>query len=160
MRGRMTPTRLLTAAGSVASAIATVLSVSPATAQVAPRVIVADIGAATPETVAPGLTRRYVTGDQTTLGVFNFEKGAIVPEHQHPNEQVTYILSGHVEVTVAGRPYQVRAGQVIIIPANTPHRFEALEETIDIDFFTPARADWLSGTAGYFTRPEASGEDE
>jgi quercetin dioxygenase-like cupin family protein len=111
---------------------------------------VIDMHAAAPESVAPGLTRRFVTGERATFAIFNFTKGAVVPEHSHPNEQVSYIPSGHVRVTAGGRVHELRSGQVIVIPPNVPHSFEALEDTVDLDFFTPVRSDWLTGRDTYF----------
>ncbi|WP_136923855.1 L-dopachrome tautomerase-related protein [Polyangium aurulentum] len=111
---------------------------------------VVDIGAAHRESMASGLERRYVVGEKTTLAIFDFAKGARVPEHSHPNEQVSYIPRGHVRVVAGGETFDVRSGQVIVIPPGIPHSFEALEDTVDIDFFTPVRTDWLKGKATYF----------
>jgi len=143
---------ITTACGGSTSAPATPASkVEPARLQAkraAARVV--DIGAAPRESMASGLERRYVVGEKTTLAIFDFAKGARVPEHSHPNEQVSYIPRGHVRVTAGGETFDVRSGQVIVIPPGVPHSFEALEETVDIDFFTPVRTDWLEGKATYF----------
>jgi quercetin dioxygenase-like cupin family protein len=48
-----------------------------------------------------------------------------------------------------GKEFVVKAGGVLIIPPYVPHEFRALEDTIDIDFFTPVREDWLNNTANY-----------
>lgn len=122
---------------------------------------ITDIGAMPRETMVEGVSRRALFGGQTTMAIFDLKAGAAVPEHRHPNEQVSYIHSGRVRVTVAGQPYEVLAGQVIVIPPNLPHSFVALEDTVDIDFFAPARADWLSGEAGYFkAKPESDPESK
>lgn len=96
-----------------------------------------------------GINRRHLHGQHGTLAVFELKKGAIVPLHQHPNEQITYIVEGLVEVTAGGRKYRVGAGEVIVLPPNVPHEFLALEDTTDIDFFSPARADWQRGADSY-----------
>lgn len=114
------------------------------------RPTITDIAAMPRESLAEGVNRRALFGDQSTMAIFDLKAGAAVPEHRHPNEQVSYIHSGRVRVTVAGTPYEVRAGQVIVIPPNLPHSFVALEDTVNIDFFAPARADWRSGDADYF----------
>lgn len=114
---------------------------------------VVDIEGMPRETMAEGLARRYVVGEKTTLAIFDFVKGAKVPEHSHPNEQVSYIPRGHVRVIAGGETFEVRAGQVIVIPPGVRHSFEALEDTVDVDFFTPVRADWLAGKATYFAAP-------
>ena len=47
-------------------------------------------------------------------------------------------------------PYvDVRAGEVLLIPGNVRHEAHALEDTLDLDFFTPPRADWLDGSDAY-----------
>lgn len=77
-------------------------------------------------------------------------KGCIVPQHSHPNEQITYVLEGALHFSLAdGQEITVRSGETLIIPPNLPHSAEALEDTIDLDVFTPPRADWLAGTDNY-----------
>ena len=44
----------------------------------------------------------------------------------------------------------MRAGEVLHIPSNLPHKAEALEDTVDLDVFTPIRQDWLDGTDSYY----------
>jgi quercetin dioxygenase-like cupin family protein len=97
------------------------------------------------------ITRRTASGENGTFGLFKMEKGAVVPRHKHVNEQFTFILQGSVKVSIEGRYYIVKAGDCIIIPANVPHLFEALENgTVDLDFFAPKREDWINGTDNYF----------
>jgi quercetin dioxygenase-like cupin family protein len=43
----------------------------------------------------------------------------------------------------------VRSGEVLVIPPHVPHSAEALEDTIDLDIFTPPRQDWIAGTDAY-----------
>lgn len=76
-------------------------------------------------------------------------KGAIVPEHAHENEQITYILEGKLRFTLGAETVDVGAGEVLTIPPNLPHAAEALEDTVDVDVFTPPREDWLSGADAY-----------
>ncbi|SFQ55072.1 L-dopachrome tautomerase-related protein [Flavobacterium akiainvivens] len=101
------------------------------------------------------LTRGTISGESGTIGYFTYKKGAVVPVHQHINEQYSVITQGSVKVLVEGKEVIVKAGEGIIIPANVPHSFIALEDnTIDIDFFTPARMDWIAGTDNYFTKTD------
>ncbi|RQO69815.1 cupin [Pedobacter sp. KBW06] len=103
------------------------------------------------EQMADKLQRKYVYGEQGMLALFKMDKGARVPLHQHPNEQTSYITKGSVKVSMQGKDYIVKAGEVLIIPGNIPHQFECLEDgTLDIDFFAPPRMDWINGTASYF----------
>jgi len=102
------------------------------------------------ESISDKITRQYVMGAQSMLVKWTLKKGAIISLHFHPNEQVTWITKGSVKVLSQGKEFIVKAGGILIIPPNVPHEFYALEDTIDIDFFTPAREDWLNGTANYF----------
>lgn len=95
------------------------------------------------EKISDKISRHYVMGETMMLVYFKFKKGAIVAEHHHPNEQITYILKGSVLVNTQGKEIVVKAGEVLIIPANVPHRFEALEECVDLDVFSPPRYEWL-----------------
>lgn len=81
-----------------------------------------------------------------------FKKGDDVPRHSHDNEQITYILHGALQFwfgAADGREIIVRAGEVLVIPSNVPHRALALEDTLDVDIFNPPRQDWLTGTDAY-----------
>lgn len=130
-----------------------------ATGQGRPRVQFHDFGNIPPETLGPGVQRRYVHGDKGMFVIFDLKKGAVVPWHQHPNEQITYIQDGRVRVQIrepeGEKAYTVSAGQVLVIPGDLPHRFEALEDTIDLDVFAPPRQDWLDGSANYFGQDTA-----
>ena len=77
------------------------------------------------------------------------KKGAVIPLHFHPNEQVTWITEGAAQVQSQGKTFVIKAGEVMIFPAYVPHEFVMLEDTIDIDFFAPVREDWLANSADY-----------
>jgi quercetin dioxygenase-like cupin family protein len=107
------------------------------------------------EPVTDQIARRMVTGQRVMLAHVYLDKGSIVPRHSHENEQVTYILSGALRFWIGedeGQEIVVRAGEVLHIPANLPHKAEALEDTLDLDVFSPPRQDWLDGTDDYFRR--------
>ena len=107
------------------------------------------------EPVSDSLTRRLITGDRMMLTHVYLKKGAIVPLHSHVSEQITYILEGALRLWI-GEPEEevtVGAGSFVVIPPWVPHRAEALEDTVDVDIFSPIRQDWLDGTDTYFHRP-------
>ena len=106
------------------------------------------------EQLSPTIARRLITGDQMMIAHVYLTKGAVVPEHAHHNEQLTYILEGTLRFTVGGETIDVGAGEVLHIPANVPHMAEALEDTLDVDVFHPPRQDWLDGSDAYL-RPQA-----
>jgi quercetin dioxygenase-like cupin family protein len=92
------------------------------------------------------------------------KKGAVVPRHSHRNEQVTYVLEGALRFRLweqgesAGLEVVVHAGEVLCIPPDVPHEAFALEDTVDLDVFTPPRQDWLDGSDAYLRGPAAVGQ--
>ena len=112
------------------------------------------------EKVSDSLDRRLITGDRMMLAHVYLKKGSIVPRHSHENEQITYILEGGLRFWIGADESQVievHAGEVLHIPSQVPHKAEALEDTLDVDVFTPPRQDWLSGDDAYL-RGGAEGE--
>jgi quercetin dioxygenase-like cupin family protein len=105
------------------------------------------------EQLSPLISRRLITGDQLMIAHVYLKEGAIVPEHSHHNEQLTYILEGKLRFTIEGETIDVGAGEVLTIPAHVPHMAEALEDTLDVDVFTPPRQDWLDGSDTYLRDP-------
>ena len=110
------------------------------------------------EKVTDKIDRRVIVGDRMMLAHVYLAKGSIVPRHSHENEQLTYILQGALKFWIGEDGAQeliVRAGEVLVIPSNVPHRAEALEDTLDVDVFNPPRQDWLDGTDSYFHRKDS-----
>ena len=101
------------------------------------------------EPLNPLLGRHFVVGQNVMLARVLLKKGCVVPEHSHPNEQLTYIAEGALKFWIDGKIIVVNAGEVLTIPPNMPHKAEALEDTVDFDVFNPPRADWMSGTDAY-----------
>jgi quercetin dioxygenase-like cupin family protein len=96
--------------------------------------------------------RKVIAGDKAMVAQVFLAKGAAVPEHHHESEQLTYILEGALEFQLEGRTVTVSAGQVLRIPSNVPHSAVALEDTLDLDIFSPIRKDWLTGQDDYLRR--------
>ena len=104
------------------------------------------------ETLNPQLDRRLITADRIMLAHVHLKKGCLVPRHSHENEQLTYILSGALHFWLGedeSEEVVVRAGEVLAIPSHLPHKALALEDTLDMDVFSPPRQDWLAGTDAY-----------
>ena len=104
------------------------------------------------EPLKGSITRRMVTGNTMMIAEVRLAKGDVVPVHAHHNEQITHITEGALRFRLGenqDREVVVRAGEVLVIPANMPHSAYADEDTIDIDIFCPPREDWLSGTDAY-----------
>ena len=96
--------------------------------------------------------RKVIAGDKAMVAQVFIAKGGMVPEHHHESEQLTYILEGALQFEIEGRVIVVAAGQVLRIPSNVPHRAVALEDTLDLDIFSPIRSDWLTGQDDYLRR--------
>ncbi len=108
------------------------------------------------ENLVQGIRRRVVTGEKLMIGHLYFPVGAVVPTHSHESEQMTHVLSGCLRFILDGEEILVRQGEVLHIPSWVPHRAEALEETVEIDAFSPIRTDWLDGSDSYLRASSSS----
>ena len=107
------------------------------------------------EMLKPDLGRRLISTDRLMLAHVYLEKGCIVPTHSHENEQLTYILEGTLRFWLGddeSEQVDVSAGEVLHIPSWVPHKAEAMEDTLDVDIFSPPRQDWLDKTDAYLRR--------
>jgi len=107
------------------------------------------------EEVNDRLSRRLITADRIMLAHVYLKKGCVVPKHSHENEQLTYILEGALRFKVGddgAEEIVVRAGEVLHLPSNLPHEAHALEDTLDVDVFSPPREDWLNKTDAYLRK--------
>ena len=120
------------------------------------------------EPMNPLLGRQFVNGEQLTIARITLRKGAHVPLHSHINEQAASVLSGCLQFLLheqaeSGTQNQkqireviLRPGELLIIPPNVPHEVFTLEDTINLDIFSPTRHDWLTGDDAYLRTPSAS----
>src|SRR5437762_14372027 len=107
------------------------------------------------EDLNPLLQRQFVVGQDIMLARVLMKRGCIVPLHSHHNEQLTYILEGALKFWIGddeAEEITVQAGEVLHIPSHVPHKAEALEETLDVDIFSPPRQDWLDKKDDYLRR--------
>lgn len=102
------------------------------------------------EKVTEMISRKLVVGEKEMIGQIYLKKGALVPMHSHESEQLTYILQGALKFLIEGEEITVREGEVLRIPSWVPHQAEALEDTFELDLFSPIRHDWLDGSDSYF----------
>jgi quercetin dioxygenase-like cupin family protein len=101
------------------------------------------------ETLNPLISRRMLNCEKMTIARVSLKRGAIVPRHSHVNEQITFILAGALKFTLDDGEVMVRAGEVLLIPPGVPHTAEAVEDTDDLDVFTPRRQDWIDKDDAY-----------
>ena len=102
------------------------------------------------EKVTEMFSRKIVAGERQVLAQIYLKRGALVPMHQHESEQMTYVLQGALRFLVGGEEIIVREGEVLHIPSWIEHQAEALEDTFELDLFSPIRQDWLDHTDDYF----------
>jgi quercetin dioxygenase-like cupin family protein len=111
------------------------------------------------EELKPLLGRRFVTGEHVMLAQIYLDKGCVVPKHSHENEQITWVVEGRLRLTLGEDEEQVvelGPGDVLHIPPHVPHAAEALEDTLDVDTFSPPRADWIDKSDAYLRAHEDS----
>ncbi len=88
------------------------------------------------------ISRKIVSGEREMVAQVYLKKGALVPLHAHESEQMTYVLQGALRVLVAGEEITVREGEVLHITPLVEHQAEALEDTFELDVFSPVRQEW------------------
>ncbi len=102
------------------------------------------------EKVTEMISRKIVGGEREMLAQVYLKKGALVPMHSHESEQMTYVLQGALKFLINGEEITVREGEVLHIPSRVEHQAEALDDTFELDLFSPIRQDWLDHTDSYF----------
>jgi quercetin dioxygenase-like cupin family protein len=96
----------------------------------------------TPKEIVAGITGYYAHGTGMTFGYVEIRKGSDLPAHQHPHEQITYIIDGRLDMTIGGTQVSLTAGMYYIIPSNVAHSAIAITDCKVIDVFHPTRDDY------------------
>jgi quercetin dioxygenase-like cupin family protein len=104
------------------------------------------------EKLSDTIARQMVWGEKVMAARVFLSKGAVVPRHAHHNEQLTMIFSGALKLIFDDREVVVRAGEMVLIPGNVPHAALALEDTLDMDVFSPPREDWIKKDDAYLRK--------
>ena len=108
------------------------------------------------EDLSASVARRVIHSERMTTARIRLKKGAVVPRHSHENEQISHVLEGSVLFQFDDREITARAGDLVEIASHEPHRVEALEDSLAMDVFQPARQDWIQGDDGYLRNPSGS----
>lgn len=103
------------------------------------------------EKVTEMIARKIISGERGMIAQVYLKRGALVPTHSHESEQLTCVLQGALRFLVQGEEMIVREGEVLCIPSWAEHQSEALEDTFELDVFSPIRQDWLDSPADEFT---------
>ena len=98
------------------------------------------------------LARKVISGEKITMAQIFLAKDGVVPLHQHESEQISTGVTGAMKFEIEGKEIVLRAGDVLLIPSNVPHRVTALEDSQALDVFSPIRIDWLTGKDDYLRR--------
>jgi quercetin dioxygenase-like cupin family protein len=94
---------------------------------------------------AAGIKRKIFPPGKTIMSMMiTLETGAIGPAHSHPHEQLTFVISGKIAMTMNGETHEAGAGEQILVPGDTIHEVVALEDTVVVETFTPLRTDLLA----------------
>jgi quercetin dioxygenase-like cupin family protein len=100
--------------------------------------------AADPHELAPGVTMRPLFGEGAMLNLLEFEPAARVPVHDHPHEQLGYVLEGELALEVDGVEHRLRPGDAYRIAGGTPHAAWSDAPCLVLDVFQPVREDYRS----------------
>ena len=82
-------------------------------------------------------------GDSMLMTEFLLQKGAILPEHSHPNEQTGYLIKGKIRLFIGNEVHELVPGDSWNVAKDLIHRAEILEESVAIEVFSPVREDYL-----------------
>jgi quercetin dioxygenase-like cupin family protein len=89
---------------------------------------------------APGVTLRPFFGKRLMMSHVTFLPGAEAPLHQHPEEQLTFVISGRLEFTVGHTTRWLEPGDILSIPSMVPHKAVAGDTgCVEVDMFAPPR---------------------
>src|SRR4026209_2744356 len=98
------------------------------------------------EHLTDSIRRRMIVGVKEMLVRWEFNKGALAARHSHPHEQIVLMVHGRLRLIVGDVETIMARDDIVVIPPDTPHEAQALEDTVVIDFFSPPREDFLSGS--------------
>jgi len=96
-----------------------------------------------PKEIIPGFTTRFIHTNSQTLSLVEVKKGAILPTHSHPHSQISQVLEGEFQLTIAGTTKICKQGDVAIMESDEEHSGKAISDCKILDIFTPVREDYL-----------------
>jgi len=98
---------------------------------------------------APGIRRKTLAhGGSTLLTEFRLDAGAVLPVHDHPQEQTGYLVAGVLRLTIGDETRDMSPGDSWSIPGGVPHGGVALVDTVAVEVFSPVREDYLLADVG------------
>lgn len=73
------------------------------------------------------VSREILKGSGARVTLFAFDEGEGLSEHVSPFNALVQIVEGEAEITIAGQPHRVAAGELILMPAQQPHALSAIK---------------------------------
>jgi quercetin dioxygenase-like cupin family protein len=74
------------------------------------------------------VSRQIVKAEAGNVTLFAFDLGQELSEHTAPFDALVHVLDGEVEVRISGKPFTLKTGEAIVMPANEPHALKALKK--------------------------------
>ncbi|WP_274363812.1 cupin domain-containing protein [Paenibacillus thermotolerans] len=92
-----------------------------------------------------GIRRKiFEPGQHLMSMVIRFQAGSSGAAHSHPHEQITFVISGKLALTVNGETHIIGPEEQLYVPGGAVHSVEALEDAVVLEVFTPLREDLLA----------------
>ena len=96
------------------------------------------------EELGDGISRKVLAHSDNMMSVeVHFEEGAVGAMHNHPHEQITYVISGEFEFTIGDDTRRVSAGDTMYKEPNIMHGCRCVKAGVLLDTFTPMRKDFV-----------------
>ena len=109
-----------------------------------------------PENIAPkvlttGVTAKIASGEKIMLSLVTFAPNAVVPTHSHPHEQMGMMVSGTMELTIAGETRVFSGNELFLVPGGVPHAVTAGPGgAVALDAFSPPREEYREAGGGHY----------
>jgi len=92
--------------------------------------------------IVPGFKAKFVHTNNMTFAYWRITAGNLLPDHKHPQEQVSNLIEGSFELTVDGETRTLTPGTAVVVPSDVPHSGKAITDCFIIDVFYPIREDY------------------
>ena len=92
--------------------------------------------------IIPGFVAQCLHTTNNTIAKVCIAKGSSLPTHQHPHEQITYLISGELMFTINNENKIMQPGMCAVVPSNAPHSATAVKDCVVLDIFSPTREDF------------------
>lgn len=74
------------------------------------------------------VSRVILKSEAGNVTLFAFDLGQELSEHSAPFDALVQVLDGEVEIKISGKPFLLKTGEAIIMPANNPHALKAVKK--------------------------------